>query len=351
LHRPTWYVETDDSGLRRQGQTTSAAGYKSYAIDANGSVEGLESSDGALATNNTYNYDPYGEIDASGMSDEAKAAPFRFQGFYSDTAVQTYDMQARSYRPDVGRFLSQDRFEAASADIALQSDPLTQNRYAFAGGNPINNVEFDGHEPEGSYTNGCDNTYGSDERCRRNPRVDRPPLQWHRPTRSAATGREGAPARRCRTSHRRSAGRTAISRWPRWSTRSPRPHPTPRTADSTFVAASIERAPRSARRSSTAPWTSRYRWPPLRLARLCCEHESVCVVVARLISRIVLTMTRRSVRFIGPLLARDVPSAASRTSGPPVTLTRGRFDTQLVGFRAGHEFAEPPVDATRMLRS
>ncbi len=30
--------------------------------------------------------------------------------------------------------------------MALQADPLTQNRYAFAGGNPVTNVEFDGHK-------------------------------------------------------------------------------------------------------------------------------------------------------------------------------------------------------------
>jgi RHS repeat-associated protein len=56
-------------------------------------------------------------------------------------------MQAREYRPDVGRFLSTDRFEGATKDLALQSDPLTQNRYAFAGGNPVSRIEFDGHFP------------------------------------------------------------------------------------------------------------------------------------------------------------------------------------------------------------
>jgi RHS repeat-associated protein len=55
------------------------------------------------------------------------------------------DMQARSYRPDIGRFLSADRYQDAQADLELQSDPLTQNRYAFAGGNPVSNIEFDGH--------------------------------------------------------------------------------------------------------------------------------------------------------------------------------------------------------------
>jgi RHS repeat-associated protein len=158
-----------NSGLQRQGQviqpTTGSATYRSYAVDANGSVEGLESSTGALLASDTYYYDPYGELQQAVNGDAGKAS-FRFQGFYSDSAVKTYDMQARSYRPDIGRFLSQDRFEAASADVALQSDPLTQNRYAFAGGNPVNNVEWDGHDPVGSYTNGCDNTYGSDDRCR-----------------------------------------------------------------------------------------------------------------------------------------------------------------------------------------
>jgi RHS repeat-associated protein len=55
-------------------------------------------------------------------------------------------MQARPYRPDVGRFLTQDRFESGSGDLALQSDPMMSNRYTFAGANPVNNIEFDGHK-------------------------------------------------------------------------------------------------------------------------------------------------------------------------------------------------------------
>jgi len=79
------------------------------------------------------------------LSDEAKDNPFRFEGFYYDSGLKTYDMRARPYRPDVGRFMTQDRFEASAGDLTLQSDALTQNRYAFAGGNPVNNIEFDGH--------------------------------------------------------------------------------------------------------------------------------------------------------------------------------------------------------------
>jgi RHS repeat-associated protein len=137
--------------------------YRTYEKDANGSVVGLEQNDGAIADNEQYAYDPYGELrkpdlsapmteryayeesETLGFSEEARDNPFRFEGHYYDSGVKLYDMGARSYRPDVGRFLSQDRYEAASDDFNVQTDPLTQSRYAFAGGNPINNVEWDGH--------------------------------------------------------------------------------------------------------------------------------------------------------------------------------------------------------------
>jgi RHS repeat-associated protein len=128
---------------------------KIYAKDANGSVTALEDGTGGYTAGDRYVYDPFGELDTAGLtagetpdstrSADAQANPFRFQGFYYDAAIKTYDMQARDYRPDVGRFLQQDTYEAASADLNLVGDPLTQNRYAFAGGNPVNNVEFDGH--------------------------------------------------------------------------------------------------------------------------------------------------------------------------------------------------------------
>jgi RHS repeat-associated protein len=85
------------------------------------------------------------------LSEAARDNPLRFQGHYYDAEVKTYDMRARSYRPDLGRFLGQDRFESAQGDLRLQSDPLMQNRYVFASANPVENVEFDGHEPITSY--------------------------------------------------------------------------------------------------------------------------------------------------------------------------------------------------------
>jgi len=124
--------------------------------DANGSVEALDDATTGAAQAK-YAYDPYGNaLDTTtgtdlsdvngGLSDEAKDQPMRFQGFYANSGVRSYDMRARQYLPQAGRFLTQDRFESSSGDFNLVADPLTQNRYAFAGGNPIGNVEFDGHK-------------------------------------------------------------------------------------------------------------------------------------------------------------------------------------------------------------
>ncbi len=97
-----------------------------------------------------YAMDPFGEgFDTTNLSAEAKGNPFRFQGHYLDEDTDTYDMQARSYRPLLGRFLTQDRFESPTADQGLQVDPSLNNRYGFAGGNPTTRVELDGHKNGG----------------------------------------------------------------------------------------------------------------------------------------------------------------------------------------------------------
>lgn len=150
-----------DSQGDRQGFDKQDGSYRAYDKDANGSVVGLEQAqgqitpDGATGGSERYAYDPYGELDRdppvgssdldAGLSQDAQDNPFRFQGFYYDSGVKTYDMHARHYRPQTQRFLSRDLYASASGDQALQADPLTQNRYAFAGANPTTNIEFDGH--------------------------------------------------------------------------------------------------------------------------------------------------------------------------------------------------------------
>jgi RHS repeat-associated protein len=140
-----------DSSGEREGMSAKGAStsHWTYQKDANGSVEALEGKGATVAANNRYTYDPYGESQGAqaALGAPAKSNPFRYEGFYYDSGIKIYDMQARQYRPDIGRFLTQDRYESSSGDFNLQSDPLTQNRYAFAGGNPVSRVEWDGHRP------------------------------------------------------------------------------------------------------------------------------------------------------------------------------------------------------------
>jgi RHS repeat-associated protein len=142
------FYDYDSMGDRLGQQVTKGADnrFRAYTKDVNDSVLGLESDDGQVLAGADYDYDPYGELEnPGGLNPEAQENPFRFEGFYYDSGVKTYDMFARPYRPEIGRFLTQDRYASASQDLLLQSDPLTQNRYAFAGGNPVNTIEFDGH--------------------------------------------------------------------------------------------------------------------------------------------------------------------------------------------------------------
>jgi RHS repeat-associated protein len=152
-------------GFSSKSSSSATPSYRGYRVDANGSVTGLEGEDGSVASGEKYAYDPYGELQlpdgeqasttgnsscadeekGAGLTDVACDQPFRFEGFYYDSGVKTYDMQARAYRPDIGRFLSTDRYESSAGDFDLQADALTQNRWAFAGGNPVNTIEFDGH--------------------------------------------------------------------------------------------------------------------------------------------------------------------------------------------------------------
>jgi RHS repeat-associated protein len=133
-------------GTARRTSPTQTAPYRAYSTDAAGSVEGLEDANGEIIGEH-YSYDPYGAqlSEESGLAGEAQANPFRFQGHYYDPGQQTYDMRARAYLPEVGRFLQEDHYEEAAGDQLLEADPLTQDRYAFLGGNPVNRIEFDGH--------------------------------------------------------------------------------------------------------------------------------------------------------------------------------------------------------------
>ena len=133
-----------------------------YGHDVHGSVSQLINDSGNVRA--SYGYDAYGGTDAAvggesltaGDTDaQAPLNPYRYTGKRMDSGQATsassaagYDMGARRYGPDFGRFLQQDMYAGALSDLGMSLDSLTQNRYALAGGNPISYIEYDGHTLE-----------------------------------------------------------------------------------------------------------------------------------------------------------------------------------------------------------
>jgi RHS repeat-associated protein len=136
-----------------------------YGNDVHSSVSQLIDDAGQVKA--SYGYDAYGGADAPSSDPQALTTgdtngqaplnPYRYSGRRVDSGTTTsspgaipngsggYDMGARRYGPDTASFLQQDMFYGALSNLGLALDPLTQNRYALAGGNPISFVETDGH--------------------------------------------------------------------------------------------------------------------------------------------------------------------------------------------------------------
>ncbi|MDI6817223.1 MAG: RHS repeat-associated core domain-containing protein, partial [Actinomycetota bacterium] len=65
--------------------------------------------------------------------------PIRYAGYYCDSETGLYYLKSRYYSPETGRFLTKDTVKGVNAD------PKTLNLYTYAEGNPIMNVDPDGH--------------------------------------------------------------------------------------------------------------------------------------------------------------------------------------------------------------
>ncbi|MGH3389242.1 MAG: polymorphic toxin-type HINT domain-containing protein, partial [Actinomadura sp.] len=124
-----------------------------FTYHPKGDVEALTKDDGNTRT--TYGYTAYGSNDESKFTGVDKPDPqnpdqepynaYRFNAHRFDHASGTYDMGFRDYDPSLNSFLTRDMYNGALDDLNLTVDPFTGSRYAFAGGNPISNIELDGH--------------------------------------------------------------------------------------------------------------------------------------------------------------------------------------------------------------
>jgi RHS repeat-associated protein len=139
----------------KHGTGTGGADESSfYGYNPHTDVEVLTGEDGQSIA--TYGYTAYGKddedrftgVDAPDAGDPTDGGPYnvyRFNAKRFDHGSGTYDMGFRHYNPGLNRFLSRDMYTGGLADLNLTTSPWTNNRYAFAGGNPITNVELDGH--------------------------------------------------------------------------------------------------------------------------------------------------------------------------------------------------------------
>ncbi|GIF23486.1 RHS repeat-associated protein [Actinoplanes tereljensis] len=110
----------------QSGNTKATYGYTAYGRNADAEFTGIDKPDAADPTKEAYNV-------------------YRFNAKRWDQQAGTYDMGFRDYNPGLNRFQTRDSYNGALADMNLGLDPWTGNRYAFAGGNPINRVELNGH--------------------------------------------------------------------------------------------------------------------------------------------------------------------------------------------------------------
>lgn len=115
-----------DALTDKNGDTKATYGYTAYGSDDTSEFTGIDKPDAQDPTKEDYN-------------------PYRYNGKRWDAQSGTYDMGFRDYDPGLNRFTTRDMYTGALADMDLGADPFTGNRYAFAGGNPVSNVELDGH--------------------------------------------------------------------------------------------------------------------------------------------------------------------------------------------------------------
>jgi RHS repeat-associated protein len=149
------------------GTSTASPGY--YTYNDHDDVEAVTGSSSATggATTATYGYTAYGQPAPAQFTgnDKNNTQPgpgiqpynsYRYNAMRWDASSGQYDMGFRNYAPALNQFLSRDMYNGALADMQLSTDPFTGNRYTFAAGNPITNIELDGHSfPGGGGAAGC----------------------------------------------------------------------------------------------------------------------------------------------------------------------------------------------------
>jgi RHS repeat-associated protein len=147
----TTYELTPEGLAKAVAVRTPAAGTPQFlSDDGQGNITTITTNSGALAC--SVRYDPWGSpLGAQSPQNPCDAGSTISDHFYRgqrlDPATGSYQLGGRTYQPAKASFLNPDtyRTEQPQQDIAVQADPLTQNRYAYVNGDPINLYDPFGH--------------------------------------------------------------------------------------------------------------------------------------------------------------------------------------------------------------
>jgi RHS repeat-associated protein len=115
-------------------------GIVSYLMpDGHSNTRQLTTANGAISSH--YNYDAYGVVQTGISSTTAEAAPtsLLYCGEQYDANLHMYNLRARYYDPNNGRFNQQDAIDGTP------DDPLNLHKYAYCQNNPVNM-----HDPSGN---------------------------------------------------------------------------------------------------------------------------------------------------------------------------------------------------------
>jgi len=152
--------------------STSAAGW--LTDDGNGNIATVTKYDGSTACQTRY--DPNGvperqqvanpsgtssydvgtgnapsDFDPQGVCSSGTSTNQRwYTGTHRDMATGDYTFGSRVYDPSKAAFTSSDSYRGggAAADVALATDAVTANTYAYVNGDPLNGTDRDGHDPD-----------------------------------------------------------------------------------------------------------------------------------------------------------------------------------------------------------
>ena len=112
-----------------------------YGYDGLGSTKFLTDTTGKIT--DSYQYNAYGEVTSkTGNTDNN----YLYAGEQFDRSLNQYYLRARYYNQDVGRFTQQDTWQGRA------NSPITLNKYLYANGNPVMNIDPSGNFSLGSFS-------------------------------------------------------------------------------------------------------------------------------------------------------------------------------------------------------